>query len=168
MRRTRPSRSLDRGFVLPPGQNGALMLRPVCAADGSRTAGKLASLYWAWFNANGERTAWKQRLCAAHAEQRLADLLAHSNDASGSASLCPSCGTSSEQDLDPIYLTVYAPHTERLDLELATCAPCAVSIRISAQEGAERLPNREQTITGSGRTADGAREAVSRAWGWMR
>lgn len=137
------------------------MQRFVCAADGQRSPEKMASLYWAWFRADGARTAWKQRLCAMHTEERLSALLAHSKDQSDSLFLCPSCGTSSESDLDPIYLTLYAPHTEALRFELPTCASCAVRLRIAAQERAEKLPDRNngQSNGGESEKPDG--------WGWL-
>lgn len=118
------------------------MVRAHCAGCGTRLGGKLASLYWAWFRADGERTAWKQRLCAICTGTRLGTLLAHSTEDSSALTMCPACGADASTDLDPIYLTVYPPKRERLDFELTTCAPCAARIRSAAQENAEKLANR--------------------------
>jgi hypothetical protein len=113
-----------------------------CSSCGTRPRAKLAQLYWAWFRADGERTAWKQRLCVDCTDSQLRTLLASSQAASFDSTMCPSCGADASEDLDPIFLTLYVPRQERLDFELTTCASCAARIRVAAQVGAEKLENR--------------------------
>ena len=125
-----------------------------CSACGTHPRSKLAQLYWAWFRADGERTAWKQRLCVECTTERLATLLASSQTASFDSTTCPSCGTDASSELDPIYLTLYPPKSERLDFDLTTCASCAARIRVAAQEGASKLENRSM-----GSSSDSAMKA---------
>lgn len=113
-----------------------------CSVHGRKVDGRMASIYSAWFLANGERTAWKQRVCVDCVRSHLAPLLAHASEDSPDAVACPACGSDASEDLDPIYLTVYPPKQERREYALTTCAPCAVTLRLRLQERAERLPNR--------------------------
>lgn len=118
-----------------------------CGRCGRRTPGRLASLYSAWFLADGRRTAWKQRVCVECVATGLRALLASAGEASDSLVMCPACGVDSSGSLDPIYLTVYLPKQEAREFALTTCASCAVTLRLSLQERAERLPDREQGFT---------------------
>jgi len=52
---------------------------------------------------------------------------------------CPACGISTEHDMDPCYITAYVPGQGKFQLELPTCAACAVQVRVRAQKGAVRL-----------------------------
>lgn len=124
-----------------------------CAGCGARPRSKLAQLYWAWFRADGVRTAWKQRLCVDCTIERLRTLLAHSQEESSDLTMCPSCGADASKDMDPIYLTLYVPKQERSDWSLTTCAPCAVSIRLAAQTGATRLEDRQENNSGASLTS---------------
>ena len=119
-----------------------LQQRFACAVCGTRNAGKLAAAYWAWFRADGVRSAWKQRLCVACAAKELSQLLASSQNSSSDMTMCPSCGADSSDDLDPVFLTLYVPGQERSDLSLMTCAACAVHVRSTALVGAEKLEDR--------------------------
>lgn len=125
------------------------MLRNPCSACGTRSGGKLASLYWAWFRVDGERTAWKQRLCVECTRTSLVTLLEHSTQDSSILTMCPACGADASSDLDPIYLTLYLPKADPLSYELPTCAPCAARIRIAAQVGAQKLADRQQRSSSS-------------------
>ncbi len=125
-----------------------------CAACGQRVPGRLASLYSAWFLADGARTAWKQRLCAPCASQRLGSLLRHAQDSPPDVTLCPACGSASTADLDPIYLTLYLPKQDPREFALTTCAPCAVRVRLDLQDRAEKLPDRNGG-SGGGFKAEG-------------
>lgn len=115
-----------------------------CSAHGKRVPGKLASVYWRWFNGEGVSVGWKQRLCADCAKDNLKPLLAHANSESLDVSVCPACGTDSSQDMEPLYITICTPGSERRDLELPICAGCATDVRQMATAGAERLPDRGQ------------------------
>lgn len=114
-----------------------------CGVCGTRQKGKLASAYWAWFNADNERYACKQRLCVDCVSEGFSQLLRSASEASPHVCMCPACGTDASADLDPIYLTLYVPGREQLTFDLTTCAVCAAMIRIRAQEGSERLENRQ-------------------------
>jgi hypothetical protein len=129
-----------------------MLARSKCAGCGTRSAGKLASLYWAWFKADGVRTAWKQRLCVSCTIARLSKVLSHSQDQSEDLTMCPSCGTDSSADLDPIYLTLYVPGREKHSADLSTCAVCATHLRVTAQENAMPLSDRSSSGAGSSAT----------------
>jgi len=131
-----------------------------CAVGSHPGKEKLASLYWAWFRADGVRVAQKQRRCPDHAKERLQVILQHAGDDSGDLSLCPGCGGDSASDLDPVFLTLYMPRQEQRTFELGTCSACAAEIRISALEGAEPLKDRQST---NGAALDTAKTA----WDWM-
>lgn len=120
-----------------------MLSRFPCSVCKTRNAGKLASAYWAWFRADGVRTAWKQRLCVECAQRELKQLLASATTSSLDVCRCPSCGADSSSDLDPIYLTIYVPKQEPSEWSLTTCASCAARVRITAQNGAEKLPDRQ-------------------------
>jgi hypothetical protein len=114
-----------------------------CSIHGHKVNGRLASLYSAWFTANGERSAWKQRICAPCAKQELARVLEHAAEENSAVTVCPACGSDSATDLDPIYLTLYVPKQEPKEFALTTCSTCAVTLRLRLQVGAEKLPNRD-------------------------
>jgi hypothetical protein len=123
-----------------------------CAGCGQRVPGRLASLYTAWFLADGSRTAWKQRLCASCVGSQLKPLLAAALEPSPDVTACPACGKDASNDLDPIYLTLYLPKQESREFALTTCASCAVKLRLRLQDRAERLPDRsghERTCLGT-------------------
>lgn len=113
-----------------------------CAGCGQRVPGRLASLYSAWFIADGSRTAWKQRLCAPCVGRQLRSLLVSAQQATDFVTACPACGKDSSGDLDPIYLTLYLPKQESREFALTTDAACAAILRLSLQDRAERLPDR--------------------------
>jgi hypothetical protein len=119
-----------------------------CAGCGQRVPGRLASIYSAWFLADGSRTAWKQRLCAPCVRSSLRNMLASAADSTSAVTACPACGSESASDLDPIYLTVYLPKRDPREFALTTCGPCAVRLRLSLQDRAERLPDRNGGDTG--------------------
>jgi RNase P subunit RPR2 len=116
-------------------------VRP-CSFHGKRIDGKLASLYSAWFLADGERTAWKQLLCAPCVREVIAPMLASVSNESSAVTVCPACGSDSSGDLDPIYLNLYLPKQDAREFALTTCGSCAVKLRTSLQQGATKLPNR--------------------------
>jgi len=113
-----------------------------CAGCGRRVPGRLASVYSAWFLADGSRTAWRQRLCAPCVGEKLRTLLGHAQDSSLDVSVCPACGSESGSDLDPIYVTLYLPKQEPREFALTTDASCAVRLRLMLQDGAQKLPDR--------------------------
>jgi hypothetical protein len=119
-----------------------------CSRHRSRTPGRLASFYWAWFLADGTRVAYKERICLECTKGELALLLANSTHPSDAVSQCPACGIDSADNQDAIFLTLYAPKLEPKEFQLPTCAPCAVTIRVRIQENADKLPDRGADIGG--------------------
>lgn len=113
-----------------------------CSLDGLRHPGKLASIYWAWFTADGRRVAYKQRLCTAHYVEFVLPL---ETAAETPTLTCPACGALTVDDMDPTYATVCVPGGPKVQVDLPTCAPCAAHIRVRAQEGSSRLPDREES-----------------------
>lgn len=112
-----------------------------CDACAKRVPEKLCQVTWAWYLANGERTAWRQRLCTACFAMTVLPL---DKPTDYENLTCPACGESTEHDMDPIYVTCYLPGSGKLQLELPTCASCAVKIRARAQVGATHLEARER------------------------
>ncbi len=121
-----------------------------CSACRQRRPGKLATAYWAWFDANGDRVAWKQRFCANCAQDHLQSLLLtlSSADSSSDVFACVSCGASAATDSDPVYLTLYVPGKEPTEVAIQLDAACAVAIRTRAMAGAERLADRGGLVRG--------------------
>lgn len=128
-----------------------------CSRHHAKIVGKLATFYWAWFNADGARRAYKESICMPCTREELSLLLANSTHNTIDVSACPACGTDSSADLDPIFLTLYAPQLEPKEFQLATCSACAARIRVRILEGGEPLPDR-------GVSVGGPRPSTSDAW----
>jgi predicted RNA-binding Zn-ribbon protein involved in translation (DUF1610 family) len=94
-----------------------------CSMCGKRTLEKLSSATWAWWRVDNVRVAYRQRLCVSCVVQHVAPLEINTREA---ALICPLCGTSSVDDMDPVYLTVYVPGTGKVRLELPLDGACAV------------------------------------------
>jgi len=121
-----------------------------CSFCRQRKPGKLASAYWAWFDAEGNRSAWKIRYCPACAREHLARVLEPSfaMGATSDVFACVSCGASAEKDSDPIYLTLYLPGREPMEFALQLDAACAAKLRIPITTHAERLADRGGLVRG--------------------
>lgn len=121
-----------------------------CSACRQRKPGKLGTAYWAWFNADGERSAWKLRYCPACAGADLAQLL-HELLSLGETSevfACVSCGADASMDSDPMYLTLYLPGREPMEYALQLDAACAAKLRIPITTQGERLADRGGLVRG--------------------
>lgn len=129
-----------------------------CSYCGSRTDGKLCTIYVAWFNADGARSSWKLRLCAMHTKELVGNLVAKLRELSDEMFRCLLCGSSSAEDLDPIWLTCYAPKSESLCFDLSTCAPCAAQFRIPVTTYGEKLPDRR---------SNSSKPEADDAWAWL-
>jgi hypothetical protein len=115
-----------------------------------RMGEKLSSAYWAWFNAAGERTAWKMRYCLDCARMQLPVLstaFSHAEE-SDDVSACLACGSDTSEDLDPIYCTLYLPGKEPMEFELPLDGACAAKLRIPITDHGERLPDRQGSMRG--------------------
>lgn len=121
-----------------------------CSVCRGRKPGKLAAAYWAWFNADQSRSAWKLRYCLACAPEHLKILLSPSLEAVGSSDVfaCVSCGASSEGDSDPIYCTLYLPGREPMEYALQLDGACAAKLRSPIVTQGERLSDRGGVVRG--------------------
>jgi|SRR4051794_19261911 hypothetical protein len=121
-----------------------------CSVCRGRKPGKLASAYWAWFLADGSRSAWKVRYCQGCAQQHLAQLFQtlRASDGTSDVFACLSCGTDASQDSDPIYLTLYLPGKEPEEIALQLDGACAAKLRIPITTHGERLPDRGGIVRG--------------------
>jgi len=121
-----------------------------CSVCGARKPGKLASAYWAWFRADGERSAWKLRYCLGCAREHLVDLLSRLRDLGESSEVfaCVSCGANASEDSDPTYLTLYLPGKEPTEYALQLDGACAAKLRIPITTHGERLPDRGGVVRG--------------------
>lgn len=113
-----------------------------CSACGVRSPGKLSSCTWAWFRADNVRVAYRQRLCLTCVATTIAPLEVSTREWSLN---CPACGIDASDDMDPVYLTMFAPGIGRIQLEFPLDPKCAVEVRNRAQLGAVLL---EDTSSG--------------------
>jgi len=111
-----------------------------CDYCGARDKGKSAWLVWAWNRADKVRVAYKQRLCVTCVATNLQPLLINAQE---DPLNCPVCHISADDAMDPIYLTYILPGWGKEQAEFATCGPCAVEVRIRAQQGGELLEDRQ-------------------------
>jgi hypothetical protein len=108
-----------------------------CDACHQRVPEKLCQCTWAWYRADGQRVAYRQRLCTACFATTVLPLDKDLDYVNGLT--CPACGIGTDEDMDPCYCTAFIPGQGKIQLELATCASCAVTIRQRAQVGATKL-----------------------------
>ena len=118
-----------------------------CSRHGQRAPGKLASVYWAWFLADGERRAYRERLCIPCYAQFV---VAIGIEAVEQPDHCPICHTEVGRDADPIFATVYRPGAEPEETMWNTCGVCAVSARAPIVEGGIPLEDRTRGTLGEG------------------
>lgn len=104
-----------------------------------RVPEKLCQVTWAWYDANGDRVAYRQRLCT---QCFCTNLLPMDVPTDFESLTCPACHISTSEDMDPCYATAYIPGQGKQSFELPTCAPCAVRVRVAAQQGSSRLEDR--------------------------
>lgn len=128
-----------------------------CDFCGLRVPEKLSQTTWAWYTADGHRTAWRQRLCTA-CFCSIVLPLDHVLDYTAGLT-CPACGTSVDDDMDPCYVTAFIPGSGKLQVEVPTCAACAVQVRIKAQQGAQKLEERRVEGPGAGPSTPSTRES---------
>ena len=121
-----------------------------CSVCGQRKPGKLASAYWAWFNADGGRSAWKLRYCPECAVKSLSLLFnrLRSMDGTSPVFACVSCGADASEDSDPIYLTLYLPGKESEEIALQLDGACAAKLRIPITESGTKLLDRGGVVRG--------------------
>lgn len=137
------------GGFLPARLDVPVSVYP-CSVCKARRPGKLASAYWAWFRADGVRTAYKVRYCQQCAYQYLVDILAKTRQLGDLEDVfaCVSCGISAEGDSDPIYLTLYLPGKEPEELALQLCGACAAKMRGPITDSGDHLEDRGGVVRG--------------------
>jgi hypothetical protein len=111
-----------------------------CGYCGSRDKGKNAWLVWAWNRADGERVAWRQRLCVTCVATNLHPLIINAQEEPLS---CPVCHAGTADDMDPVFVTYILPGWGKEQGEFATCGADAVEVRTRAMKGAELMPDRQ-------------------------
>jgi hypothetical protein len=121
-----------------------------CTFCKQRKPGKLANAYWAWFKMDGERSAWRVRLCLGCAPGHLAILLSSSELTPENSNVfaCVSCGADASEDSAPMYCTLYLPKKEPMEYALQLCGACAVRLQATISTSAERLPDRGGVVRG--------------------
>lgn len=105
-------------------------------------------LFWvvsAWQTADGERHAYKHKLCLTCVAARIAPLQVHSD---GQGMTCPGCGIDTSQDYDAVYITWIPKGVGKLSAECPFCNACAAHYRVWFVAGAEVLENRSRSIEG--------------------
>jgi hypothetical protein len=117
-----------------------------CSSCGQRSTSKLSTVYWAWNLADHSRRAYRQRLCITCYCMSVAPL---SGEQDMEHLACPLCHVGTDDDMDPVYATVFVPGTPKFRIESPTCAPCAVEVRNRAMQGADDLEDRQQLGVGA-------------------
>jgi hypothetical protein len=113
-----------------------------CSSCGQRQKGRLATFYNAWFDEQGERVCYRQRLCVP-CVMLLREILSGTQCENSSAvACCPMCGSDSSANQSAIYLTVYLPKQEAREYALTTCTSCAMNLHESLQVGAQLMADR--------------------------
>jgi hypothetical protein len=110
-----------------------------CDSCRKRVQEKLAQVTWAWYADNGQRVAYRQRLCTAC---YVTNVLPFDKPVDYDALTCPGCGISTEQDMAPVYATAFLPGQGREQFEFPTCAACATRMHVMAIEGGHELESR--------------------------
>lgn len=120
-------------------------IRRRCYRCGGTFQHKLASAYWAWFNAEGERSAWSMKYCPECAVAIFSGLLNDSPAADQESEVfaCVSCGTDCSQDSDPIFCTLFLPGQPAMELSLQLDGACAANYRGPIVTNGDRLANRD-------------------------
>lgn len=126
------------------------MSRFPCSFCHGKVLGKIAVGYWAWFTADGVRSAWKTRYCVACASQHLRWLFSPTLADSSSTDpfVCISCGSSCQQDSAPMWLTLYVPGQEPREYEIQLDSACAAKLRSPLVSSGEKLPDRNAQVRG--------------------
>jgi len=121
-----------------------------CSVCRQRKPGKMASAYWAWYLADGGRSAWKVRYCVACFRAEIGSLLGtlRALGEESSPSACVSCGLDTKDDADPVYLTLYLPSRDPEEFALLLDGACAAKLRSPLTTHGERLPDRGGVVRG--------------------
>lgn len=117
-----------------------------CQGCGQRSDAKYVSAYLAWFNQEGDRVAYKSRLCMNCFNEHL---LPYAFVQEPSDELrCPSCGIGTETDYQAVYGKVYIPGYEPEDVEIPFCESCRVVFSAWVVEHSGALEDRRRADIG--------------------
>ena len=121
-----------------------------CSSCGQRVAGRIASAYVAWIKADGERIAYKLRLCFDCVRVNFTPLFTNMRKADPqSLSWCPVCEKeTSPAELDPVYLTLYLPKDDPKEYAFQFHAACAARFRGPVASNGIRLADRGGRVRG--------------------
>lgn len=117
-----------------------------CTVCGRRPFGKPVSVYVSWF-LNGDRFSFRHGLCRGDAElfaenlRQLKPLRSDKEDEEWPET-CSVCGQLTTEDLEPVYLTIFPPRAEQLDLVIPTCSICQTNIAGQLSQGAIKQVDR--------------------------
>jgi hypothetical protein len=110
-----------------------------CASHGTRQPGALNHVYWFMPQLDGTTLRKRQRLCTECFENYVLALLTPED---AETLTCPGCGISTEEDVQPIYLTYYPSKSPAVKGAMAFCTSCAIEARLRACHNADDLPDR--------------------------
>jgi hypothetical protein len=119
----------------------------LCSVCQERIPGKPGTVYWAWVRADNTRVCWKQSLDIGCFAMNVLPLQVAAEDP---RLACPLCHSDTTHDMDAIFMTVCVPGRDCENVELATCGPCAVGVRNTAEFNAEFMPDRGREFGGRG------------------
>ena len=121
-----------------------------CSSCGQRVQGRIASAYVAWFKADGERVAYKLRLCFDCVRVNFTPLFVAMREADPAVlTWCPICAKETPSaELDPVYLTLYLPKDEPKEYAFQFHAVCAAKFRGPVATNGTRLPDRGGSVRG--------------------
>lgn len=122
------------------------MAQAVCSYDRRRHSEKLASAYWAWFDQDGERHAYRVRYCLQHGQDVLLPLLRNMNDAldgiDPAEACCVACGGLIPGGSVDLYAVLYFPKREPLRAVLPFCDGCHTPYFLDIEAVGEPMPDR--------------------------
>lgn len=119
----------------------------LCSVCRDRIAGKPGTIYWAWSRVDNTRVCYKQSLCVTCF---CVNVLPLQTEADTPLLACPLCHADTTHDMDAIFATVCLPGRDCVNVELATCGPCAVNVRNNGMLNAELMPDRGREFGGRG------------------
>lgn len=118
------------------------MSRYPCSNCGEKPPWKLATVMAWWYEENGERCAWRSRLCADCLTLLADSLKAGALADSSLLSACNMCAKDVSTGYRETYLNVYPPKQPPVERVAATCVSCADILRTAFSDRGERLQDR--------------------------
>lgn len=115
-----------------------------CGYCHEKPRGGLASAYWAWFDLEHKRVAYRIKYCPDDAVKQLAPLLKAWADKSDTdfGTTCLSCGELLENDYSLLYLRLYVPGNEEQAVDGELCPACYAQLIGEISEHGEQLKDR--------------------------